>query len=78
MARSKSIRRALSPLCNLSGSFIPFGHGDSGDPRTPISERYPTAQAYQEALNTAIDGLVEKGLMLEADRSWVLEQVPRW
>lgn len=69
---------AKGQLCNLAGSFIAFGNDTPRDPRTPVRERYPTAQAYREALNTSIEGLVEEGLMLDADRSWVLEQAPRW
>lgn len=60
---------AEGQLCQLSGSFIAFDDGD-------VAERYPTAASYTEALNTAIDELVEARFMLEDDRQWVLDGAP--
>jgi len=56
-----------------TGSFVPFARTRaereaSGDPRPSIEERYPSHQAYVDAVQKTCDNLVSQRLMLEADR----------
>ena len=58
--------------CAGTGSFIPFAKTRaermaSGDPRPSLEERYPTHEAYVEAVRRAADELVRERLLLPAD-----------
>jgi hypothetical protein len=58
--------------CEGVGQYIPFAKTKaerlaSGDPRPSVEERYPTFSAYYEALNSAIEDLVARRLMLRED-----------
>lgn len=62
-------------LCSLTGSFIAFPEtASSDDSRTPLSERYASADDYLAAVKTAAEGLVKEGLMLEEDIGYVMEK----
>ena len=59
-------------LLRFEGSTIPLPATESerrmtGDPRLSVAERYPSAQAYVEAIRAAARGLVAEGFMLEED-----------
>ena len=63
---------AEGTLCSVTGSTVPFAHTKaarlaSGDPRPSIEERYPTAQAYIDAVTEAARRLVDERLLLEED-----------
>jgi hypothetical protein len=56
----------------FSGSYIPLPETAeerhaTGDPRRSILERYPSVEAYVDAITAAARRLVEDGLMLEED-----------
>ncbi|MBV8619697.1 MAG: hypothetical protein JOY84_12595 [Curvibacter sp.] len=64
-------------FCNFQGSFIPFARTEAerlaaGDPRPSLQARYPTQQAYVEALRRGADRLVAQGLMRAEDRDRVV------
>lgn len=66
-------------LCGLTGSYIAFPKSASNsDSRQPITDRYDGADAYAAALETAADGLVDDGFLLEADRSLAIGAAPSW
>ena len=57
---------------DLTGGFIPFFRTKAerlaaGDPRPSLEERYPTHQAYVDAITHAANGLVKKRLLLQRD-----------
>jgi hypothetical protein len=57
---------------DLTGGFIPFFKTKAerlaaGDPRLSLEERYPTHQAYVDAIAGAAKGLVSKRLLLQKD-----------
>jgi hypothetical protein len=59
-------------FCSLQGSFIPFARTkqerlDTGDPRRSMEERYPTKDAYVEAVRKAANKLVSARLLLPED-----------
>ena len=59
-------------FCSLQGSFIPFARTkqerlDTGDPRRSVEERYPTKDAYVEAVRKAANKLVSARLLLPED-----------
>ncbi|MCI3945725.1 hypothetical protein K0038_02768 [Pseudomonas syringae] len=61
-------------FCNFQGSFIPFAATkaeriDAGDPRASLEERYPTKDAYVEAVRAAADALVSERMLLPEDRA---------
>jgi hypothetical protein len=63
----------------LNGSSIPLPATRAearakGDPRRSLEERYPTPQAYADAVKRAVDGLVKDRLLLPEDAS---EQIER-
>ena len=65
-------------LCGLAGSSFPLPPIEeearaTGDSRVSLAERYPTPGAYVEAVAAAAKGLVEAGLMLEADAERIVE-----
>jgi alpha/beta hydrolase family protein len=49
----------------------------TGDPRLSIEERYPTHEAYVQAVKQAVEGLVKGGLMLQEDGERYLEAAQR-
>ena len=58
--------------CYLSGSYIPFAptaaeRTATGDPRRSLQERYPTREAYVQAVETATRTLVAERLLLAED-----------
>ncbi|WP_342364264.1 alpha/beta hydrolase domain-containing protein [Terrarubrum flagellatum] len=66
-------------FCNFSGSFIPFARTkqerlDAGDPRLSLEERYPTPQAYAEAVKKAATALVGKRFLLQEDADLLIGQ----
>ena len=69
--RSPSIG-ASSELLALLGSWIPFARSqgeriERGDPRSSVGERYPSEQAYLDAIDRAAKNLVRSGFLLESD-----------
>jgi Alpha/beta hydrolase domain len=67
----------------FSGSYIPLPESPeerraTGDPRRSILERYPSAEAYIEAINAAARQLVADGLMLEEDVERAVAAAADW
>ncbi len=67
----------------FEGSYIPFPETQSekaatGDPRAPVLDRYPTKQAYQNAIVAAARDLVAQGLMLEEDVARCADMAADW
>ncbi len=65
--------------CGGAGSFIPFAADSgerqaSGDPRMSIEERYPTHEAYVDAVALAADRLVQDRLLLRQDAQAIVER----
>jgi hypothetical protein len=55
-----------------TGSFVPFARtraerNASGDPRPSIEERYPSHEAYMDAVSRCCQSRVQEGLMLQDD-----------
>ena len=66
-------------FCNFSGSFIPFARTkqerlDTGDARLSIEERYPTKEAYVEAVTSAAAALLAQRTLLKEDADRLIEQ----
>ncbi|AMJ61858.1 alpha/beta hydrolase domain-containing protein [Bosea sp. PAMC 26642] len=66
-------------FCNFQGSFVPFARTrqerlDAGDPRPSIEERYPTPQAYSDAVKAAAERLVARRYLLPEDAALLTEQ----
>lgn len=66
-------------FCNFSGSFIPFARTkqerlDTGDPRLSIEERYPTKDAYVEAVTSEAAALLAQRTLLKEDADRLIEQ----
>src|SRR5207253_8919657 len=60
--------------CEAAGQYIPFpktkaDRMNSGDPRMSIEERYPSISTYSSAVETAIDEMIAKRLMLREDKA---------
>jgi hypothetical protein len=69
-------------FCSLQGSFVPFARtraerAASGDPRPSLEERYPTREAYVEAVRRAADGLVAQRYLLAADAAALVAEAER-
>ncbi len=67
----------------LPGSTIPFPETDEtaaalGDPRASILSRYPTPDAYVDAVRAAAEALVAAGHMLEEDIARCVAQAADW
>ena len=67
---------------SLQGSFIPFArtHAErlaSGDPRPSIEERYPTRDAYLDAVRHAADDLVKRRFLLAADAAALIAEAEK-
>jgi len=65
--------------CAGTGSFIPFAKTReervaSGDPRPSLEERYPTHEAYVNAVRGAADDLVRERLLLRADADEIVRR----
>ncbi len=65
--------------CGGSGMVVPFAateaeRDSSGDPRTSIAERYPTQEAYVQAVSAAASGLMADGFLLQEDVDRYVEQ----
>ena len=59
-------------FCIFSGSFVPFAatrteREAAGDPRPSLEERYPTRQAYVQAVKSATADLVARRFLLDED-----------
>ena len=73
---------AEGELLSTNGCIITFARTKaerekSGDPRLSVEERYPSHEAYVEAVKRAVDGLVKEGLMLKEDGERYLEAARR-
>ncbi len=65
-------------LCDREGSQLPFAPTQAervakGDPRPPIEERYPDADAYVAAVTKSVDALVADRLLLREDGDRMIE-----
>jgi hypothetical protein len=65
-----------------TGSFVPFARTKAervaiGDPRPSIEERYPSHEAYVEAISEACKARVVEGLMLQEDADRFIEAARR-
>ncbi len=65
--------------CAGSGSFVPFAETAaerraSGDPRLSLEERYPSRQAYVDAVRREADELVGHRLLLRADADEIVRE----
>jgi hypothetical protein len=63
--------------CYLQGSYIPFAKTAAerlaaGDPRPSLEERYPSQEAYVEAVSAAAQSLVAQRLLLAEDAERVI------
>ncbi len=73
---------AEGELLSTNGSFIPFARTRaerqaSGDPRPSIEERYPSHEAYVEAVRRCAEARVKEGLMLREDADRFIEAAHR-
>lgn len=69
---------AEGELLMTNGCIIPFARTKaereaSGDPRASVEERYPSHQAYVEAVKKAVESLLKERLMLEEDAERYIE-----
>ncbi len=69
---------AEGELLMTNGCLIPFARSKAerqakGDPRLSIEERYPSHEAYVEAVKLAVEKLVNEKLMLEEDGARYIE-----
>ena len=69
-------------LCSLMGSFVPFAQTRAereaaGDPRPSIEERYPTPDAYMEAVLAAAFRLVRARHLLPEDAVALIAEAER-
>jgi hypothetical protein len=65
-----------------TGSFVPFARTKaerlaSGDPRLSIEERYPTHEAYVDAVSQVCEARVAEGLMLQEDADRFVDTAKR-
>ena len=70
-------------LCGRSGSFVPFPPNRdaarrSGDPRTPLLDRYPSRDAYVKEVARASARLVEERLLIAEDAVAYVETARRF
>ncbi|WID95226.1 alpha/beta hydrolase domain-containing protein [Bosea vestrisii] len=81
-----SVRRrelGAGAMVGVTGSYIPFPETRevaeaTRDPRTSILDRYPTADAYRDAIAAAVDGLIRDGFVIEEDRSRCIALAKDW
>ena len=69
-------------FCTLQGSFIPFAATreerlKTGDPRLSIEERYPSREAYVEAVRRAAQDLVARRHLLAQDAERLIAEAAR-
>jgi hypothetical protein len=69
-------------FCSLQGSFIPFAHTRAerlatGDPRPSLEERYPTREAYVEAVRRAANDLVQLRFLLAEDAAALVAEAQK-
>ena len=69
-------------FCSLQGSFIPFArtHAErsaTGDSRPALDERYPTHEAYVEAVHRAASDLVKQRLLLANDAAALVAEAEK-
>ena len=69
-------------FCTLQGSFIPFAATreerlKNGDPRLSIEERYPSREAYVEAIRRAAQDLVARRHLLTDDATRLINEAAR-
>jgi hypothetical protein len=72
---------AEGALCSLTGSYLPLPRTEedrqaSGDERRSIADRYPTAEAYAEAVRTAAEELAVERLLLPEDVALFVAAAP--
>jgi len=67
---------ATDEMVGYIGSFAPFARRDEdrrqGDRRPSVASLYPTLEAYQAQVATALDDLVAEGFLLPGDRELAL------
>ena len=66
-------------IYQLLGSYIPFAptraaRHASGDPRSPIEERYRNMDDYLQRIRSAVDELIRERLLLAEDAESILER----
>ena len=69
-------------LCSLQGSFIPFAatraeREAAGDSRPSIEERYPTREAYVDAIRRSAASLVDQRFLLREDAERLIAEAER-
>ena len=69
-------------FCTLQGSFIPFAQTRqeralAGDPRPSIEERYPSREAYVDAVRKAVADLVSQRHLLPEDGRRLIAEAER-
>ena len=64
----------MGDLCGLSGGAVPLpAIATAGDPRLPLSLRYPHPDSYPMAVRRAAERLVAERLMLREDADAAVE-----
>ena len=62
-------------LCGLNGMYLPFPVvARAGDPRKPVTQRYPNRLAYAKAVALAARDLRDQGLLLQEDVDRYIER----
>ena len=69
-------------FCSLQGSFIPFARtraerSATGDSRPALDERYPTHEAYVEAVRRAASDLVKQRFLLATDAAALVAEAEK-
>ena len=69
-------------LCPLLGGMLPLAatraeRERTGDPRPSLEERYPTPEAYADAVRQAALWLIEERLLLAADAEAIIERATK-
>jgi len=69
-------------LCSLQGSFVPFARTRAerlanDDPRPSLEERYPTRDAYLDAVRRAADDLVKRRFLLADDAAALVAEAEK-
>ncbi len=58
-------------MIGITGAYLPFPSDEetrqSGDPRRSVLARYPNAEAYAAAIETAARALAAEGFLLQED-----------
>ena len=66
-------------FCLFQGAYIPFAKSkaereQTGDPRPSVEERYPSKDAYVQAIRKAAEASVTQRMMLPADAAFLIKQ----